>query len=149
MKQRIRKRWILKWLGVSMILVIGAIWSVNLRSGMCYDRVFLGQEIEFCDGCFVFWGISDEAASRWFPEPASHYSKWWPQRRRKGVGSLGPTMFFYNNISNPIYLLIPPILLGTVLLFIGDRGHSSGCRKCGYNLTGNVSGVCPECGVRA
>jgi hypothetical protein len=20
------------------------------------------------------------------------------------------------------------------------------CRKCGYNLTGNVSGVCPECG---
>ena len=22
-------------------------------------------------------------------------------------------------------------------------GH---CQKCGYNLTGNVSGVCPECG---
>ena len=21
------------------------------------------------------------------------------------------------------------------------------CRKCGYNLTGNVSGVCPECGA--
>lgn len=24
------------------------------------------------------------------------------------------------------------------------RGH---CRKCGYNLTGNVSGRCPECGT--
>ena len=24
-------------------------------------------------------------------------------------------------------------------------GH---CTKCGYNLTGNVSGVCPECGTR-
>ena len=23
------------------------------------------------------------------------------------------------------------------------------CTQCGYNLTGNVSGVCPECGVRA
>jgi hypothetical protein len=23
-------------------------------------------------------------------------------------------------------------------------GH---CRKCGYNLTGNVSGRCPECGM--
>ena len=22
------------------------------------------------------------------------------------------------------------------------------CRKCGYNLTGNVSGVCPECGEK-
>jgi hypothetical protein len=21
------------------------------------------------------------------------------------------------------------------------------CRECGYNLTGNVSGICPECGV--
>ena len=26
------------------------------------------------------------------------------------------------------------------------RGHSNDCRKCGYNLTGNVSGTCPECG---
>jgi hypothetical protein len=24
-------------------------------------------------------------------------------------------------------------------------GH---CQKCGYNLTGNVSGVCPECGEK-
>jgi hypothetical protein len=23
------------------------------------------------------------------------------------------------------------------------------CRKCGYDLTGNVSGTCPECGTRA
>lgn len=22
------------------------------------------------------------------------------------------------------------------------------CRQCGYNLTGNVSGICPECGSR-
>ena len=26
------------------------------------------------------------------------------------------------------------------------RGH---CKHCGYNLTGNVSGRCPECGVEA
>jgi len=24
----------------------------------------------------------------------------------------------------------------------------SHCRECGYDLTGNLSGVCPECGVR-
>ena len=26
------------------------------------------------------------------------------------------------------------------------RARSGQCRACGYNLTGNVSGVCPECG---
>ena len=25
--------------------------------------------------------------------------------------------------------------------------NNSACRKCGYDLTGNVSGVCPECGT--
>ncbi|MCC7290947.1 MAG: hypothetical protein IT449_02660 [Phycisphaerales bacterium] len=27
------------------------------------------------------------------------------------------------------------------------RKRSGTCMKCGYNLTGNVSGVCPECGT--
>lgn len=26
-----------------------------------------------------------------------------------------------------------------------EAGH---CKQCGYNLTGNVSGVCPECGTK-
>jgi hypothetical protein len=29
------------------------------------------------------------------------------------------------------------------------RGHMGQCGGCGYNLTGNVSGVCPECGAAA
>ena len=27
------------------------------------------------------------------------------------------------------------------------RKYRGGCAKCGYNLTGNTSGVCPECGA--
>ncbi len=27
------------------------------------------------------------------------------------------------------------------------RHRRGRCRKCGYDLTGNVSGVCPECGA--
>lgn len=47
-------------------------------------------------------------------------------------------------------LWIPLLLLAmpTALLCRLDRrcippGH---CQSCGYNLTGNTSGICPECG---
>ena len=33
--------------------------------------------------------------------------------------------------------------------FIRNRRKMKGlCLRCGYNLTGNVSGVCPECGTK-
>jgi hypothetical protein len=29
------------------------------------------------------------------------------------------------------------------------RRKSNTCAECGYNLTGNTTGICPECGTRA
>ena len=43
---------------------------------------------------------------------------------------------------------------GAVLLFIVFRSRTplvpgpGHCRKCGYDLTGNTSGICPECGLK-
>jgi len=50
-------------------------------------------------------------------------------------------------VSIPIW--IPAILLAGLSLWLGQsrgQSHSPLCRTCGYNLTGNVSGICPECG---
>jgi hypothetical protein len=49
----------------------------------------------------------------------------------------------------PCWLLFAVAAVPTLLLCYVDRrrippGH---CRHCGYNLTGNISGVCPECGT--
>ena len=49
----------------------------------------------------------------------------------------------------PIWMPLVLVALPTAFLWRLDRrrippGH---CLKCGYNLTGNVSGVCPECGT--
>jgi hypothetical protein len=54
------------------------------------------------------------------------------------------------------YLIV--LLLGiavlAILVFVIQRIGSPKpppagiCRHCGYSLTGNVSGVCPECGTR-
>ncbi len=44
-----------------------------------------------------------------------------------------------------------PLALFTAVrtLVLRERrvGVTPDCRSCDYNLTGNVSGVCPECGL--
>jgi len=41
------------------------------------------------------------------------------------------------------------LVCGILRLVLRDVYEASGvCYNCGYNLTGNVSGVCPECGKR-
>jgi hypothetical protein len=39
------------------------------------------------------------------------------------------------------------ILLARVLTHYFGRSRAGECRRCRYNLTSNVSGVCPECGT--
>ena len=44
----------------------------------------------------------------------------------------------------PLCAAIPP----TLWLWLRRRHHKEGhCRSCGYDLTGNLSGRCPECGT--
>ncbi len=49
-----------------------------------------------------------------------------------------------------IPLIVLPVYPALVIIrgpYRRHRRHKKGlCLKCGYNLTGNVSGVCPECG---
>jgi len=52
----------------------------------------------------------------------------------------------------PIWLTVPALLAYPAIAFIRGplrrwRWRRKGCcRNCGYDLTGNTSGVCPECG---
>lgn len=51
----------------------------------------------------------------------------------------------------PLMAFVVPVTVATSLMTIFlDRKWNPvqglRCQRCGYNLTGNVSGVCPECG---
>ncbi len=51
-------------------------------------------------------------------------------------------------IAFPCWLIAIIVFIPTFLLWRKDRRIPEGhCRNCGYNLTGNVSGKCSECGV--
>jgi hypothetical protein len=49
----------------------------------------------------------------------------------------------------PLWMPLAVLLLPTLLLHLMDpkRIPASHCQACGYNLAGNVSGRCPECGA--
>ena len=54
----------------------------------------------------------------------------------------------------PFVAILPPFILGNVLLNrLFDKRRSAiwlahhVCPTCGYNLTANTSGICPECGT--
>jgi hypothetical protein len=47
----------------------------------------------------------------------------------------------------PFWLPLVTITIPTAILWYRDRRPPKGhCQNCGYDLTGNVTGVCPECG---
>lgn len=46
------------------------------------------------------------------------------------------------------FFVLPPLLILATLIIRGWPTRAPGlCVSCGYDLTGNTSGVCPECGM--
>lgn len=48
----------------------------------------------------------------------------------------------------PLWIPLLLCIVATIVIFRRTRMTPTGCGACGYDLTGNVSGVCPECGER-
>ncbi len=54
----------------------------------------------------------------------------------------------FEHVEMPLYLLVIPFASLTAWLWYRNqrRSRRGQCSECGYDLTGNTSGVCPECG---
>ncbi len=51
-------------------------------------------------------------------------------------------------VAIPLWVPFVPCLILTAVLWLRRGRVGSGfCRRCGYDLTGNISGRCPECGT--
>ena len=63
--------------------------------------------------------------------------RWWPEFGGARSGT---------RVCMPLWVVLMPALALAILAWRRGRVPSGACRACGYDLTGNVSGRCPECG---
>ena len=88
-------------------------------------------------GCvLVCTGIAGASAPNWWPN--------WPWDDSSFWGGWLP-VYCANLIPLGILCCLGAALLSLIL---GPFPKPGQCVKCGYNLTGNISGVCPECGEK-
>jgi hypothetical protein len=169
-----RKGRIVKWMGLVLSLVVVAAWLVSQPWGWVYWRqtytshpLFLAVEMRrgilWVNYCRVIAVTSGNDFS--IPQPDLVLFRVFRDTNSAGVpfdlwripasqlaprvGSAEFSRGWY--FSLPLWMPFLLVAVPTGCLWWRDRrrrippGH---CQRCGYNLTGNVSGVCPECGER-
>lgn len=143
MKKPRRMRRILKWTGMGICILIVAGWAVSAFwiVGYASDRWCAGLGDGFVS--LGYYGGSVGYVEGWLTDEASEGLGFsWPTLERFAGG--GPAA------SIPFWLLFLVMTVATVTLFYLDRRciPTGCCKKCGYNLKGNASGICPECGTK-
>ena len=145
MSRRHRIRRIAKWVGLVMCVLIVVAWGVSLR----WEAFYVGDGWRsYCGGgCLGISSCSAHDGDGWILEPYLGdvgLGFIWPKYVSNKTGK-----YPYTLVILPPWILLPAFAIPTAILLYRDRrrippGH---CQKCGYNLTGNTSGKCPECGT--
>ncbi len=148
--KRSRLRRIAKWTGLVVCVVIVGVWGVSLRWCMIRFGTYV-RRAELRNGLVIAaWRTDSQLrqarATRWEVSVVS------PSRARYGfirpIAERVPSLKF-SYVSLPLWLPLLVFAIPTAILWHRDRRRSppGHCQQCGYDLTGNESGVCPECGV--
>jgi hypothetical protein len=154
-----------QWTGVTVGVFVFGVWAVSLR----WIIVDVGKQhqVSIFDGCVAYTvliGPSDEAGSvrrSYIGLPPGREIQ--RLRMSDALRSYGFLLPYRNNLRTvpgaanvkelagilPLWIPVVAVTLPTGVLFWPGRGRVRACCcvSCGYDLTGNVSGICPECGT--
>jgi hypothetical protein len=139
------------WAAIAVSVLLVAVWglSIEMWAGTLPSRNEEYGVIIDNGACSV--RCYDQSDWRWRCDLDAR--QWWFQRKsprdRRSAGFHFPLA---RNFGNTYVLVLPlwmPVLVSTsaAVFFwrFGGRVRDGKCKKCGYDLTGNVSGRCPEC----
>ena len=157
--RRRRKRPVLRWTATIVAVLVLAFTVATFWYDFRYGslRWFVGVcggqiHVVHVDDAYFLWdghpvtvgapmGAHVEPAR---PLPKNYTPAWslWP-----GWDSFPDTRGVYVPLWP--FVLVPALMAGWRWWRDWPRPGPGQCRRCGYDLTGNVSGRCPECGVAA
>ena len=148
-----RIRRILKWTGVGLSLAIVMVWIASCLVPVARtDSAFVATTIE--DG--VIYAVRTDLNPR-----LALIIAFITAQRFTRIGIVPPRLILhgwqdghgYMSLILPLWLLLSLTATPTAWLFHRDRRSQrirpGCCLRCGYNLTGNTSGVCSECGYHS
>ena len=147
MRRRSRTRRVLKWVGLVGCVLMLAAWGFSLFWSVSYICAHHG-----CGLGYGYAVIAISSKARPF-NPFTNPEAWEVERatgplsERLG-GLLHWQRFGYlSTVFVPLWMPFVLLALPTAFLWHRDRRPPKGhCQGCGYDLTGNVSGICSECG---
>ena len=149
MMRRSRTRRALKWVGAALSVIVGVVYLASLK----WEFVWLGEK------SFVGVGGGGIAATITYGGDhevggpiveAYHRGINLRATERFEVGGMPHIVHVPGSVIGAVPLWIPLllVLIPTAVVWWRSPRHRRGhCLVCGYNLTGNTSGRCPECGT--
>ena len=150
---------VLKWTGAG---VCGAIFGIWFASGWIgFDISHHTKALRFVGvyrGCLVIGRIPESFAPQgWnvkflgpavlYPLGTSQSSRWFWRANRTPARNRARQ----DAMQIPLYIPFAIVAVPCASQFAWDwrrtrRRQAGGCTQCGYDLAGNTTGVCPECG---
>ena len=138
-----------KWVGLILCVLILLTW-IGTYTGGVFVRVYPNHFVVSSGGVrYLRYTIAPQRPGEitWMDERLNNmhlfpYVVWSKQFRADG-SQVGPDWWF----DLPFWFLLLVAGIPTFLAWRRDRAKPGHCRSCDYDLTGNVSGVCPECGA--
>ncbi len=137
-----QKRGTVKWVGVAACALLFCGWIGTFWLAFGYQTSTVS--IDLMLGCFnTSLYPAGLPTHGWFAASMPYEVYWLPKLIHGRYSGVRTTHLFV-----PLWMPLLAVGSATILCWRRDRRYPPGhCQKCGYDLTGNTSGACPECGV--
>ena len=142
-RPRRRLRRILKWMGLGFCILLPTAWGFSTQRGLFCNLGYPDHSLELVLGAVWYRAQPrPKPVSPPFVSITDFYKGQRPRWRIEGSNLPGRRWAVV-----PLWIPFVLVVGATAFLWWRDRRILVGlCTSCGYNLTGNTTGRCPECG---